>query len=172
MWIRALTGGITLSVIPLGVVRKLKRGEESELVKLFQKREGFLLEMGKRWREELSFPGCSETWVYEKEGEILGWFNGWFYDYDEERLRKRGVFIRWLVMEKLSPREKADFFERVCEVWARHFSVIIVPSFVAKKNMLEQLGFTPTDERYSLFFVDLQGKGQRKLEDFGGLYVF
>ncbi len=125
-----------------------------------------------RWRKELVSPGASETWVYEVDGESVGWISGWWYTYLQKDQRKRGFLVRWIVLSGLGYQERTGFLKRVFGYYQEKGVQVMIPDFVSPREWLLEAGCLLSGESYAVFFVDLQGKGEIHLYDFDGFFVF
>lgn len=156
-----------------GEVRLLHKDEVGIIQADIERKKGFVPEFSSdRWWKELYYPGCVETWVYEKEGEIRGWVNGWRYSYLENGRIKRGIFLRWFEKERLSHSERQAMITLLASEWGKARDMVTMPEFILGSLSAEQLGFVISEERYIIFAVDLQKKGEKKLVDFGSFFVF
>ncbi|NPV38327.1 hypothetical protein BREVNS_0441 [Brevinematales bacterium NS] len=168
-----LPEGAKMEGVVEGRVRGIQRQDVEWIKKEIEARSGFVPQFSwHRWERELGEKGCAETWVYEKEGEILAWVSGWWYTYLEASQKKRGFFLRWVGIERLSLGERVAMIGLLAREWKKRAHVITMPDFVVGNIPFESLGFSLSEERYVIFGVDLQGKGRISLDDFGAFFVF
>ncbi|MFW6129795.1 MAG: hypothetical protein ACOC56_01350 [Atribacterota bacterium] len=110
-----------------------------------------------RWKNELRPSKISGTSIGKIRNEIACLANYYYYDYNINEELKKGAFLRFLFVNKLSIKHKIEFIQYLLDKFMREGNDIVnISTFsLTDEYALEKSGFLLTNENYRIYAINL-----------------